>query len=157
MKELFQYIRRKLSIKVSLWVVLFAAIIFVVALGFLFVQSRDAVRKEAINHATQILDKTSLRVEGISGGERLMKNECLQQGFPLIHLQKEPIGAFWKPERQRFEACANGSLLILAPWDLDAMGSVGSVPADSEYSRFHNLNTLAAEICAFDGAARILG
>ena len=36
-----------------------------VALGFLFVQSRDAVRKEAINHATQILDKTSLRVEGI--------------------------------------------------------------------------------------------
>ena len=65
MKELFQYIRRKLSIKVSLWVVLFAAIIFVVALGFLFVQSRDAVRKEAINHATQILDKTSLRVEGI--------------------------------------------------------------------------------------------
>ena len=56
-----------------------------------------------------------------------------------------------------YVAEANGSLLILAPWDLDAMGSVGSVPADSEYSRFHNLNTLAAEICAFDGAARILG
>ena len=100
---------------------------------------------------------TVIVTPGISGGERLMKNECLQQGFPLIHLQKEPIGAFWKPERQRFEACANGSLLILAPWNLDAMGSVGSVPADSEYSRFHNLNTLAAEICAFDGAARILG
>jgi REP element-mobilizing transposase RayT len=100
---------------------------------------------------------TVIVTPGISGGERLMKNECLQQGFPLIHLQKEPIGAFWKPERQRFEACANGSLLILAPWDLDAMGSVGSVPADSEYSRFHNLNTLAAEICAFEGAARIVG
>ena len=100
---------------------------------------------------------TVIVTPGISGGERLMKNECLQQGFPLIHLQKEPIGAFWKPERQRFEACANGSLLILAPWNLDAMGSVGSVPADSEYSRFHNLNTLAAEICAFDGAARIVG
>jgi REP element-mobilizing transposase RayT len=100
---------------------------------------------------------TVIVTPGISSGERLMKNECLQQGFPLIHLQKEPIGAFWKPERQRFEACANGSLLILAPWDLDAMGSVGSVPADSEYSRFHNLNTLAAEICAFDGAARIVG
>jgi hypothetical protein len=81
----------------------------------------------------------------------------MKQGFPLIHLQKEPIGAFWKPERQRFEACANGSLLILAPWDLDTMGSVGSVPSDTDYSRFHNLNTLAAEICAFDGDARILG
>ena len=100
---------------------------------------------------------TVIVTPGISGGERLMKNECLQQGFPLIHLQKEPIGAFWKPERQRFEACANGSLLILAPLDLDAMGRVGSVPADSDYSRFHNLNTLAAEICAFDGSARIVG
>ena len=65
MKEFFQLIRRKLSVRVSLWVVLFAAIIFNVALGFLFLQSRDAVREEAVNHAMQILDKTSLRVEGI--------------------------------------------------------------------------------------------
>ena len=65
MKNLIAYIRRKLSIRVSLWVVLFAAIIFTVALGFLFYQSREAVRQEAISHATQILDKTSLRVEGI--------------------------------------------------------------------------------------------
>ena len=65
MKKIIAYIRRKLSIRVSLWVVLFAAIIFTVALGFLFYQSREAVRQEAISHATQILDKTSLRVEGI--------------------------------------------------------------------------------------------
>ena len=65
MKEFYQLIRRKLSVRVSLWVVLFAAIIFNVALGFLFFQSRDAVREEAVNHAMQILDKTSLRVEGI--------------------------------------------------------------------------------------------
>ena len=65
MKRLLRYIRKKLSIRVSLWVVLFAAIIFSVALGFLFYQARDAVRLEAINRATQILDKTSKRVEGI--------------------------------------------------------------------------------------------
>lgn len=99
---------------------------------------------------------TVIVTPGISAGERLMKKECLEKGFPLIHLQKEPIGAFWKPERQRFDACASGSLLILAPWDLDRMGSVGGVPSDSDYSRFHNLNTLAAEICSFDGEARIL-
>jgi len=64
-KRLLRYIRKKLSIRVSLWVVLFAAIIFSVALGFLFYQARDAVRLEAINRATQILDKTSKRVEGI--------------------------------------------------------------------------------------------
>ena len=65
MKKILQYIRRKLSVRVSLWVVLFAAIIFNVALGFLFYQARDAVRQEAISRATQILDKTSQRVEGI--------------------------------------------------------------------------------------------
>ena len=65
MKEIFEYIRRKLSVRVSLWVVLFAAIIFNVALGFLFYQARDAVRQEAVSRATQILDKTSQRVEGI--------------------------------------------------------------------------------------------
>jgi len=53
------------------------------------------------------------------------------------------------------EVCARGSLLILAPWNLDTMGCVGAIPADSDYSRFHNLNTLAAEICAFEGEAKI--
>ena len=65
MKKIIQYVRRKLSFRVSLWVVIFAAVIFVAALGFLFYQSREAIRQEAINHASQILDKTSLRVEGI--------------------------------------------------------------------------------------------
>ena len=99
---------------------------------------------------------TVIVTPGISGGELQMKKECLDRGFPLIHLQKEPIGAFWKPERQRFDACVNGSLLILAPWELDMMGSIDGVPAESDYSRFHNLNVLAAEICSFDGNARIL-
>ena len=99
---------------------------------------------------------TVIVTPGISAGERLMKDECLDKGFPLIHLQKEPIGPFWKPELRRFNACIHGALLILAPWDLDTMGSFGGVPADSDYSRFHNLNVLAAEICAFNGEARIM-
>ena len=65
MNKVLAYIRQKLSVRVSLWVVFLAAIIFHVALGFLFYQSRDAIHKEAISQATQILDKTSLRVEGI--------------------------------------------------------------------------------------------
>lgn len=65
MNRIITYIRRKLSVRVSVWVVLFAAIIFNIALAFLFYQAREAVRQEAINRASQILDKTSLRVEGI--------------------------------------------------------------------------------------------
>ena len=106
---------------------------------------------------TAILEGATVIVTpGISEGEKLMKQECLDRGYPLIHLQKEPIGPYWKPELQRFEACAGGALLILAPWDLDNMAGVAGVPADSDYSRFHNLNTLAAEICAFEGEARII-
>ncbi len=99
---------------------------------------------------------TVIVTPGISHGEQLMKNECIEQGYPLIHLQATPIGKYWKPEKKRFEACVRGTLLILAPWDLDTMGDVGNVPSDSDYSRFHNLNTLAAEICTFNGEAKII-
>ncbi len=99
---------------------------------------------------------TVIVTPGISRGELMMKNECLDKGYPLIHIQKEPITDYWKPERTRFEACANGSLLILAPWGLDAMAAVNGVPADTDYSRFHNMNHLAAEICTFNGKATIL-
>ena len=99
---------------------------------------------------------TVIVTPGISRGEQLMKNECIDRSFPLIHLQTTPIGRYWKPELKRFDACARGSLLILAPWDIDALGDVNGIPKDSDYSRFHNLNTLAAEICAFDGEAKII-
>ena len=62
---MIQWIRRKLSVRVSLWVVMFAAVIFIAALSFLFYQARDAVQREAISRATQILDNTAERVEGI--------------------------------------------------------------------------------------------
>ena len=65
MKEIIAYIRRRLSVKLSLWVVLFAATISNTSLGIFVWQAREAVHQEAINRATQILDKTSLRVEGI--------------------------------------------------------------------------------------------
>lgn len=99
---------------------------------------------------------TVIVTPGVSRGELLMKNECLEKGFPLIHIQKDPIGPYWKPERQRFEACANGSLLILAPWQLDEMNPVAGVPANTDYSRFHNMNCLAEEICSFNGDAKII-
>ena len=106
---------------------------------------------------TAILDGATVIVTpGISRGELLMKNECLEKGYPLIHIQKDPIGPYWKPERQRFDACANGSLLVLAPWELDRMDAVAGVPSDTDYSRFHNLNHLAAEICNFSGNAKII-
>ncbi|MBP5455395.1 MAG: hypothetical protein J6Y37_02755 [Paludibacteraceae bacterium] len=99
---------------------------------------------------------TVIVTPGISRGELQMKNECLEKGYPLIHIQKEPITPYWKPERQRFDACANGSLLILAPWGLDQMADVNGVPSNSDYGCFHNMNRLTEEICSFTGKAKII-
>lgn len=101
-----------------------------------------------------LLGATVVVTPGISKGEQRIKNECIEHGYPLIHLQKEPIGKYWKPEHSRFEACIQGNLLILSPWQLDSM--TGDVEVTSDYFRFHNLNTLASKICSFEGDARIL-
>jgi len=79
---------------------------------------------------------------GISECEKRIKNMALAQKLRLIHVQAEPIGRYWKPERSRFEACAHGSLLVLAPWPED-MPSFAS-----DYDRFHYLNWLAEVVCS---------
>ena len=79
---------------------------------------------------------------GISECEKRIKNTALQQHLRLIHLQADPIRRYWKPELSRFEACAHGTLLILAPWPED-------IPSfHSTYERFHYLNRLAETVCA---------
>ena len=78
---------------------------------------------------------------GVSECEKRIKNMALKQGLRLIHVQADPIGRYWKPERSRFEACAHGTLLVLAPWPED-------MPAfKSDYERFHYLNRLAETVC----------
>ena len=81
---------------------------------------------------------TVLVTPGISKGESLVVSDALYARLPLILLQKEPISEYWKPPQRRFYACAAGHLLILSPWMVDGT---------SDYSRFHQLNAYAREIC----------
>ena len=81
---------------------------------------------------------TVLVTPGISKGEALVVNDALDARLPLILLQKEPIGEYWKPSQRRFYACAAGHLLILSPWEIEG---------SSDYARFHQLNDYAREIC----------
>ncbi len=86
---------------------------------------------------------------GISECEKRIKNMALERNLRLIHVQADPIGRYWKPERSRFEACAYGSLLIIAPWPED-------MPAfQSTYERFHYLNSLAETICAISHTTNV--
>lgn len=86
---------------------------------------------------------------GISECEKRIKTMALERGLRMIHLQSTPIGQYWKPERSRFEACAQGSLLILAPWPDDMPEFT------SDYGRFHYLNHLAEAICAVGGKTEV--
>lgn len=120
-------------------------------------EKTEAFRNEAREWKQQVMNGATVIVTpGISKGEQIIKNRSIEKGYPLIHLQKEPIGCYWKPEQSRFNACVQGSLLILAPWHPEDMGEVKGVPSTTDYSIFHNLNTLAERICQFDGEARVV-
>ena len=121
-------------------------------------EQTDAYRHECMEWKRMVMQgATAIVTPGISMGERIIKDRCIERGYPLIHLQKEAIGSYWKPELKRFEACASGALLILAPWKPETIGEVNGVPAETDYSIFHNLNHLAEEICTFEGEARVIG
>ena len=63
MNRIMRYLRKSLSARLSLWVVCFATLVFMVTLGIMFVQSRKAVRQEAFSGAEQVLDNTVQRVQ----------------------------------------------------------------------------------------------
>ena len=65
MSRLFQHIRSSLPTRLSLGVVLFAALVFITAFGYMFIVSRKTVEREAIEGATQILNNTVQRVNNI--------------------------------------------------------------------------------------------
>ena len=64
-KRLLKFLRQSLPARLSLSVVLFAILIFLVVFGFMFRQSRVTVRNEAFSRAEQVLDNTVQRVNTI--------------------------------------------------------------------------------------------
>ena len=60
--NLITYIQRSLAARLSIWVVGCVVFIFITAQGILFYYSRQAVREEAMERATQTLESTLLHV-----------------------------------------------------------------------------------------------
>ena len=65
MKKLMDTFRRSFSARLSLWVVSFATLVFLTALGYFFIVSRRYVREEAILRATQVVENSVLRLNNI--------------------------------------------------------------------------------------------
>ena len=84
MKNPRDYIRTSLSRRLSIIIVMMATLFFLGSLGFLFVESRKAVREEALNGAAQVLDNTVQRVNVL-----MQRVEIASDNFmwlPLRHL-----------------------------------------------------------------------
>ena len=65
MRRLLSLIRQSFSARLSLWVVLFAAMVFLAAQGYVALLARRSVRSEAVKGAEQVLENTMLRLNGI--------------------------------------------------------------------------------------------
>ena len=65
MKKLIDTFRRSFSARLSLWVVSFAALVFLGATAYFFTVSRRYVREEAILRATQVVENSVLRLNNI--------------------------------------------------------------------------------------------
>ena len=67
MSKLARYINASLSLKLSLSILAFTAVIFMVALGILFHSTRQTIRQTAIEQTTQILNNTALNIMNLMG------------------------------------------------------------------------------------------
>ena len=65
MRKLIDTFRRSFSARLSLWVVSFAALVFLAAMSYFFFVSRRYVREEAILRATQVVENSVLRLNNI--------------------------------------------------------------------------------------------
>ena len=62
MASIVRHIRQSLSWKLSLGILLMAVPIFALSLGILFYQSRNNIKREAMKHASSVLNTTMLRI-----------------------------------------------------------------------------------------------
>lgn len=73
--------------------------------------------------------------------EKAIRDETIKMGGSLIILKDIGFEDRFKPRGKEFELCAEGRLLLLAPWQ-DNTGRKST----AGYTEFHSMNDMAAEI-----------
>ena len=84
-------------------------------------QCSQSLTKERIEELCQqflvkAINGAVLVSPSISPGEKEIMKTVFNQGFPIIVLQENGFAPLAKPGGLRFDACAQGKLLMLAPW-----------------------------------------
>jgi hypothetical protein len=75
------------------------------------------IRVQVAKYLTASRDGAVLVSPAISPGEKAVMRAAFDEGLPLIYLQENGFTDLAKPGGKRMDACANGQLLILAPWE----------------------------------------
>ena len=78
----------------------------------------------------------------ISPGEKAVMDMIQEAGFPFIQLLENGFSPMWKPGGEMFNACANGQVLLVAPWPYHS--DRNTITRD----QCNRLNDLAALICS---------
>ena len=92
MRSIIRHIRQSLSLKLSLGILLMAMPIFLLALGIMFLQSRNNIKNEAIKHANSVLNTT---MQHISRHMNIMETATNINDWEVIkNLQPDSLLAY---------------------------------------------------------------
>ena len=110
------------------------------------VQCSRSITPVALSHKIQ--EMLALGAKGavfvspcISKGEQAVMHEVFAAGFPVVYLEENGFTDLAKPGGKRFDACARGQMLILAPWEHHN----GRIPITRDKCLM--LNEMARRIC----------
>ena len=77
----------------------------------------DQITEKCRHFLSQAQNGAVLVSPSISPGEKAIMKAAFEQGYPVIVLQENGFAPLAKPGGRRFDACAQGQLLMLAPWE----------------------------------------
>ena len=119
MKRLFRYIRQRLSLRLGLLIVLIVTVVFALLFDFLFYRCRRYVQRTALEHATQLLDNTAERINGIMDETELVTN--FMAATTPRHLHPDSLLAFSRRTVQE-NAFLTGFAISMEPDFFPEMG-----------------------------------
>lgn len=86
----------------------------------------------------------------ISPDEKAIRDKAIKIGGRIIVIRNEGFEKRFKPHGREFDLCAQGRLLLLAPWR-DKLRRSKVSRAESLY-----MNSLAEKICYYEGAIKLI-
>ena len=119
MKQVIQYIRQHLSLRLGIIIVLVTTITFSMLFGFMFSRSKSYIQQTAIDRAMHILDNTAERINGILDETETVTN-FLAQTTPR-HLSPDSLLVFSRRAVQE-NPFLTGMAISMEPYFFPKMG-----------------------------------